>query len=132
MTQATIHQTATADMVDQRFGAKYRLRRKADFQRAYQRHRAVSDGLLLVYACENDLAHSRLGMSVSRKVGKAVERNRWKRLIREAFRLHREELPIGLDLIVIPKAPKPPHLTELQQSLIGLTKRAVKKLAAHK
>jgi ribonuclease P protein component len=119
-------------MVDQRFGAKYRLRLKADFQRTYQRRRSVSDGVLLVYACENGLPHCRLGMSVSRKVGKAVARNRWKRLIREAFRLRREELPAGLDLIVIPKAGQPPHLTDLQQSLLGLVKRASKKLAACK
>jgi ribonuclease P protein component len=119
-------------MVDQRFPAKYRLKLKRDFERAYQRRRSVSDGVLLVYACENELPYPRLGMSVSRKVGKAVVRNRWKRLIREAFRLGREELPVGLDLIIIPKAPQPPHLVELQESLLALAQRAVKKLAARK
>ena len=80
------------------------LRRPADFRRVYERRRSASDGWLLVYACENGLPHSRLGLSVSRKFGKATERNRLRRLYREAFRLTRRELPAGLDIILIPRA----------------------------
>ncbi len=109
-------------MTDQRFLPAYHIRREADFRRAYRRRCTASDRLLLVFGCENGLPHPRLGLSVSRKVGNAVVRNRWKRLLREAFRLSREQLPAGLDLVVIPRRNIPrrsaaPKLSELLDSL---------------
>ena len=56
-------------------------------------------------------------------------RNHWKRLLREAFRLRREELPAGLDLVVIPRVKQPPPLLVLQASLVRVSARAAKKLA---
>ena len=59
---------------------------------------------MTIYGVENGLDHARLGISVSRKkVKTAVARNRLKRLIREAFRLSKAELPAGLDLVVVPR-----------------------------
>jgi ribonuclease P protein component len=111
-----------------RFGKHEHLRRPVDFRRVYDRRRSVSDGLLIVYACENGLQHLRLGLSVSRKVGGAVQRNRLRRLYREAFRLTRHEMPVGLDLILIPRRPEPPALAELKQSLPRLVRQAARKL----
>ena len=105
------------------------LRRPADFQRCFNRRRSVSDGWLLVYACENGLPHLRLGLSVSRKYGGAVARNRLRRLYREAFRLTRHELPAGLDLVLIPRKPEPPPLEVLKATLVKLVRQAVRKLA---
>jgi ribonuclease P protein component len=116
-----------APRMSQRFLPKYRLKRGTDFQRAYH-GRPASDDWLLVYGCENGLDYARLGLSVSRKVGSAVVRNRWKRLLREAFRLRREELPAGLDLVVIPRASVPPGLDLLQSSLVRVAGRVAKKL----
>src|SRR6266581_1493928 len=92
------------------------LRRPSDFRRVYERRRSASDGWLIVYGCENGLAHLRLGLSVSRKVGQATHRNRLRRLYREAFRLTRHEMPTGLDLVLIPRGPQEPPLQELKRS----------------
>ena len=116
-------------MPDQRFGAQWRIRRAADFERAYRRRAKASDELLLVCGCENGLDHPRLGLSVSRKLGGAVVRNRWKRLLREAFRLSREHLPAGVDLVVIPRPGAEPELRRLQVSLGQLAGRVARRLA---
>ncbi|MGD9128496.1 MAG: ribonuclease P protein component [Planctomycetia bacterium] len=116
-------------MQDQRYRPEYHVRRGADFQRAYSARCSVSDQLLVVIAYPNGLPHPRLGLSVSRKVGSAPVRNRWKRLIREAFRLVRPELPAGLDLIVIPRFGAEPDLRNLMQSLKKLAQRAEKRVS---
>lgn len=115
-------------MGDQRFLSEYRIRRGADFERAFRRRCTASDRLLLVFGCANGLAYPRLGLSVSRKVGKAVLRNRWKRLIREAFRLSREKLPAGVDLVVVPRRTAEPELGKLLESLPRLAGRIAGKL----
>ena len=80
-----------------------RIKDPADFRRAFDRRRSVSDDVLIVYGVENGLDHPRLGISVSRKkVRRATARNRIKRLIREAFRLGKAEMPPGIDLVVLP------------------------------
>jgi ribonuclease P protein component len=112
-----------------RFRPAEHLRRPCDFKRVYDRRRSVSDGLLIVYACPNGLPYLRLGLSVSRKVGPAVHRNRLRRLYREAFRLTRHEMPTGLDLVLIPRRPEPPALEELKQSLPRLVGQLARKLA---
>jgi ribonuclease P protein component len=109
--------------------SEYRIRQGVDFKTAYDRRCSASDGCLLIFGAANDLPHPRFGLSVSRKVGNAVARNRWKRLIREAFRLTRAKLPSGIDLVVIPRSTKPPELAALMESLPRLARRIEKKLS---
>ena len=116
-------------MVDQGFPAQLRIRRGTDFRRAYRRRVTAGDSQILVFGCENHLPHPRLGLSVSRKIGGAVARNRWKRLIREAFRLTRPQLPPGVDLVVIPRQGVEPELQELMKSLPRSARRVAAKLA---
>jgi ribonuclease P protein component len=116
-------------MADQRFRRQQRLRRPADFRRVYDLGRSVSSALLVLYGLPNDLPTSRLGLSVSRRVGPAVARNRWKRKLREAFRMSRAQIPAGLDLIVIPRRPSPPPLADLQTMLATLANQLARKLA---
>jgi ribonuclease P protein component len=104
------------------------LRRPADFETVFQRRCSAADDWLLVYARENGLSHSRLGLSVSRKVGGAVQRNRLRRLYREAFRLTKGELPTGLDLVLIPRRPDEPRLEDLRASLRALVPRINRRL----
>ncbi len=93
-------------MPDQSFPKQMRLRTRGEFRRVYERRCSVGDNLLRLIGDLSELPHPRIGLSVSRKLGNAVARNRWKRLLREAFRLSREKLPPGLDFIVVPRAPE--------------------------
>lgn len=71
-----------------------------DFDRARRSRRRIGDALFLLQGVENGQGGARLGMAVSKRaIGGAVERNRVRRLIREYFRLHRQELP-AMDLFV--------------------------------
>lgn len=90
----------------QRFGQQNseRLRKNGEFNRIYRNGaRLYGKGFTLVYLqdeqSDSRFSASRLGISVPRKVGNAVQRNRIKRIIREAFRLHREVFPKGSDLV---------------------------------
>ena len=117
-------------MTDFRFLPQYRLRSPADFERVYARNVYAADDLLVANACENGLNHSRLGLSVSRKVGNAVVRNRWKRVLREAFRLAREKLPSGIDLVLRPKKGAVPDFHAILTGLPKLAERVARRLAA--
>jgi ribonuclease P protein component len=83
-----------------------RIQDPGDFRRAFERKRSASDAAMVVHGVENGRDHPRLGVSVSRKkVRRASDRNRVKRVLREAFRLSKSELPAGLDLVVVPRGP---------------------------
>src|SRR5438045_8049901 len=99
------------------FPQSHRMKTPAEFDRCYKRKRSASDDVLIVYACENGLDHPRLGCSVSKKVGNAVVRNRYKRLFREAFRLSQPELPAGTDFILIPRPGNEPALDAVRASV---------------
>lgn len=112
-------------MTSFRFPKSYRLLKSAEFERVFERRRSRSDGRIVVYGCENGLAHCRLGLVVSRKCGNAVNRNRWKRCLREAFRLSLPALPAGMDLVVLPRASVKPATPDLIHSLTTLVARMV-------
>jgi ribonuclease P protein component len=105
-----------------------RMKRPAEFERCYGRKRSASDSVLIVYACENGLSHPRLGCSVSKKLGGSVARNRYKRLLREAFRLEQHDLPPGVDLVVIPRSGPEPVLERIRKSLVKLARQAASRL----
>jgi ribonuclease P protein component len=79
-----------------------RLSRSAEFERVYRQGRSFANRHLVLYSFPNQaIEQPRLGLSVSRKVGGAVDRNRVKRLLREAFAKVRDDLSQGQDLVVV-------------------------------
>jgi len=108
---------------DHRFPKRIRVRKSKEFLAVYASRLFVSDSVLVINALANDLGRTRLGLSLSRKVGNAVMRNRWKRLIREAFRLHRHRLPSGWDLVVRPRKGAVPDRSQIAGSLLSLAQR---------
>jgi ribonuclease P protein component len=106
-----------------------RLLTPREFDRVFSRRCAMSDDRIVLHASLGITEGPRLGLVVSRKVGNSVVRNRWKRLLREAFRLTREELPI-LDFAVIPRGREVPTLSELQESFRKLAAGLARRLGA--
>ena len=96
---------STSNQLDgQKFGKELRVRLRRDFLRIQKRGRKRhSHNFVLASASEPSLGRTRVGFSVSRRVGNAVVRNRLKRRLREFFRLHRLELPVAHDVVVIAK-----------------------------
>lgn len=85
---------------------KYRLRASADFDRVRQDGKAYRNRWMVLLVLPNDLPHSRFGFVVSKRMGKAVQRNRLKRRLREIVRQlwQHGHLRDGFDVVLIPRA----------------------------
>ena len=101
-----------------------RIRSRIEFGAVFEGKVSEKRGPLVLYSRPNGLAQSRLGISIGRAAGTAVKRNRIKRLVREAFRLLRRDLPTGYDLIVVIRPHAPMILAEYQRLLSALTVKA--------
>ncbi|MCI8402059.1 MAG: ribonuclease P protein component [Lachnospiraceae bacterium] len=78
------------------------LKKNSDFQEVYHGGRSLANKSLVMYVLARGKERpSRIGMSVSRKVGNSVVRHRVKRLIRESHRRNRHRIADGLDIVVI-------------------------------
>lgn len=78
-----------------------RLRKNSQFRSVYKKGKSSSDKLLVLYLIKNKENTTRVGVSVSKKVGKSVTRSRIKRLVLENYRLIKGDIPKGYDIIFI-------------------------------
>ncbi len=118
-------------MSDQRFSKQLRLLKPSEFRHVFDARCVATDGSLRLFGARNERVHARLGLAVSRKVGKAVVRNRWKRALREAFRLVQHKLP-PLDLVCIPHGDRAPDVRLLTAALPALARQIEKKIDLRK
>lgn len=106
------------------FSQSERLRRKADFDRAYSEGKRIVSSSLVLFFCPSPSEKTRLGLSVSKKIGKAVVRNRVKRLLREAFRLNKHELRKGYDILLVARrGVERLKFREVEGAVLGLFRR---------
>ncbi len=77
------------------------LKKNHEFRRLYRKGESSGNLYLVMYCRKNRLGLNRLGLTVSVKLGGAVQRNRVKRLMREAYRLHEDEFARGVDLVLV-------------------------------
>jgi ribonuclease P protein component len=108
---------------------KERLLKTGQFTAAYAGRARAGDGFLVAYALANGLAVTRLGVSVGKRCGGSVQRNRIKRLLRETFRLARVEFPTGYDIVLVPLG-KGGTFAAFDRSLRALVPEAIRRTRA--
>jgi ribonuclease P protein component len=109
------------------FRGSQRLSGRRAFAAVYDASVKYARGPLVLFSKPNDLSDCRWGLSVSRRVGNAVRRNRVKRLLRESIRLLQHESPVAYDLIIVVRPHQPMKLAEYQDLVSALLAAA----AAH-
>lgn len=101
-----------------------KLKKRWEFSRVYQNGRKSVNKHFVVYVLDTDKKRPRLGVTVSKKVGNSVKRNRVKRLIREVFRLSKKQLKPGNDIVVVArKEAYGLSFAQTKKSLMELWKR---------
>lgn len=100
------------------------LQKNFQFRYVYNRGKSLANRHLVVYVIKNQRPGNRLGISVSKKVGKSVVRSRVTRLIRESYRLMEDDIKPGFDIVVISRVmAKDSTFAEIQGSLRHLLKK---------
>ena len=99
------------------------LKKNNEFQRVYRKGTSQANRYLVMYVLENHDRHmeNRLGISVSKKVGNSVVRHRVTRLVREAYRLNRDNIDVGYDIVIVARpASKDKKCQDIESALMHL------------
>ena len=103
---------------------KYRVKRSQDFDNIIRKKQSFANRQFVIYYQENKLDHMRLGISVSKKLGKAHERNRLKRYVRESFKTRKDFLKNYDIIIIVRPAAKGLSFLEFGSSIDHVLKRS--------
>jgi ribonuclease P protein component len=103
--------------MDYRAGKMFRVSSRTEISRVFDEGRRKADARITLLALASDRAPARCAVTVSKRHGNAVQRNRIKRLCREAFRLTRTQLPAGFDYVILPRVGIEFTVPDLQRSL---------------
>lgn len=117
-------------MVERRqtFPKQVRLTGRDSFGHVIQKGGFAADGILVAHVLPNTLAYSRFGITIPKRTGNAVVRNRWKRHIRESLREIRIDVAQGCDFVIRPKKGAELDAKQIRRGMIKLLARAVKRL----
>ncbi len=102
------------------------IKKDSEFRQVYKTGKSFANRLLVMYVVKNNLDINRVGFSVSKKIGKAVVRNKVKRRMRESFRLYSNEdnLKLGYDFVFIARMPiSESDFISTQKSMMNLFKK---------
>ncbi|NNE01054.1 MAG: ribonuclease P protein component [Pirellulaceae bacterium] len=114
-----------------RFKKSQRVIKSGEFTMILRQGTCVADGVIVLFASPSAPEQPpRIGITIPKKVGNAVTRNRWKRLIRESYRTQQEQIPRGIDLIVRPKRGAEPSWESIRKSIPKLAKKAVARMSS--
>lgn len=97
------------------------LKNSREFGAVYRRKNSAANKYLVMYLIENNLGYNRIGISVSKKVGNSVVRHRVTRLIREAYRLNKDNIDTGYDIVIVARpAAKDRKCQDIESALLHL------------
>ena len=80
------------------------LKKNHEFVRIYKKGKFFAGKYIVIYVLKNRFGTNRLGITVNKKIGKSVKRNRVKRLIRESYRLYEDFIPDGMDMVFVARS----------------------------
>ena len=99
------------------------LKKNREFVNVYQRGKSYANKYLVMYVLRNDSGENRFGITVSKKVGNSVVRNRTTRLIRESIRLHLDIFEKGFDIVIVARnTAKSRKFSEIESAVLHLGK----------
>lgn len=112
--------------MEQSFRKHERVRKRKDYSRIYKNGARLYSENFLVLIHPNEEGTRRLGITVGKRIGNSVKRNRIKRLLREFFRLHKDSLPAGADIVItVRKDVSARSLQEITRELESLSQKTI-------
>ena len=100
------------------------LKNSREFSQVYNHRESLANKYLVMYILQTDQVYSRIGISVSKKVGNSVVRHRIKRLIKESYRLNMNQIKKGYDFVVVARySAKGKSFSEIESAFLHLCRK---------